>query len=232
VTRRRGAGNRRRGAGSLARGLAAGLLCLAASPAPAADDAKSPPTLEALMQGMAGTSGVVARFREVKHLALLSEPLESRGTLYFVPPDRLSRETTAPSASRLVIDGDRFSFHDVAGSEAVDLSASPVAREYVSNFIVLFNGDLEELRRRYEPRFTAGEDGRWTLELRPRRRPLRDFIDRVTLEGAGRAMTRMELVEAGGDRTTTWFEEVRTDHVFGAEELARIFSADAPDPAQ
>ena len=34
----------------------------------------------------------------------------------------------------------------------------------------------------------------------------------------------MELVEAGGDRTTTWFEEVRTDRAFSAEELARIFS--------
>jgi outer membrane lipoprotein-sorting protein len=185
-----------------------------------------PPTLEALMKGMAGAPGVVARFREQKQLALLSEPLESRGTLYFVPPNRLSRETTSPSETRLVIDGDRFFFRDAAGSQAMDLSASPIAREYVSNFIVLFNGDLDALRRRYEPDFHADANG-WQLVLRPRGKPLSDFIERVTLVGRGRALDRMELVEAGGDRTTTWFEDVRTDRAFTDAELARIFSEPA-----
>ena len=188
--------------------------------------AEEPPTLEALMKGMAGASGVVARFREEKRLALLSEPLESRGTLYFVPPNRLSRETSEPSVTRLVIDGDRFSFRDAAGSESMDLSASPIAREYVENFIVLFNGDLAALRRRYEPTFRADARG-WQLELRPRGVPLTKFIERVTLVGHARVLDRMELVEAGGDRTTTWFEDVRSDRAFSDAELARIF-ADPP----
>jgi outer membrane lipoprotein-sorting protein len=204
--------------------LAAVLLALPA--AISAEDPAQPPTLEALMKGMAGAPGVVARFREQKQLALLSEPLESRGTLYFVPPNRLSRETSEPSQTRLVIDGDRFFFRDAAGSQAMDLSASPIAREYVSNFIVLFNGDLDALRRRYEPDFRADASG-WTLVLRPRDGRLREFIERVTLVGRGRALERMELVEAGGDRTTTWFEAVRTDRAFSAEELARIF----PEPS-
>lgn len=207
--------------------IAAALLCLPASAEAPAADAAAPPSLEALMRGMAGTSGVVARFREEKQLALLSQPLESRGTLYFVPPNRLARETSEPSETRLVIDGDRFFFRDVTGSEAVDLSASPIAREYVSNFIVLFNGDERELRRRYEPRFTADAGG-WTLELRPRHERLRGFVERVTLAGQGRSLLRMELVEAGGDRTTTWFEAVRADHAFSDEELARIFGSSSP----
>ena len=123
------------------------------------------------MRGMAGATGVVARFREEKRLALLSEPLESRGTLTFVPPNRLSRETSEPSASRLVIDGDRVFFRDAAGSDAVDLSASPIAREYVANFVVLFNGDLDALRRRYDPKFSADAKG-WRLVLTPRAKPL------------------------------------------------------------
>jgi len=200
---------------------AAALLALPASSAP--QSAESPATLEALMRGMAGASGVEARFREEKRLALLSEPIESRGTLYFVPPNRLSRETREPSPSRLVIDGDRVSFRDAAGGETVDLSANPIAREYVANFIVLFGGDLEALSSRYEPRFRGDASG-WTLELVPRAARLREFIERVTLAGRGRALERMELVEAGGDRTTTWFEAVRTDRVFSEAELARIFS--------
>ena len=181
------------------------------------------------MRGMAGASGVEARFREEKQLALLSEPIESRGTLYFVPPNRLSRETREPSASRLVIDGDRVSFRDAAGGQAVDLSASPIAREYVANFVVLFGGDLDALRKRYEPHFTADANG-WTLELVPRAARLREFITRVTLSGRGRALERMEMIEAGGDRTTTWFEAVRTDRAFSPEELARIFSEPSAAP--
>jgi outer membrane lipoprotein-sorting protein len=135
------------------------VLLLALPSAAGTRAAEEPPTLEALMKGMAGASGVVARFREEKRLALLSEPVESRGTLYFVPPNRLSRETTEPSASRLVIDGNRVSFRDAAGGDAMDLSASPIAREYVSNFIVLFNGDLDALRERYPDRLLGRREG-------------------------------------------------------------------------
>ena len=174
------------------------------------------------MKGMAGAPGVVARFRERKELKLLSLPMESTGVLYFVPPNRFSRETNAPSTTRLVIDGDRLSFRDAAGSQSIDISTSPVARAYVSNFIVLFNGDLDELRRRYDPHFSADASG-WRLELRPRS-TLADFLERVTLAGHGRVLDRMELVETGGDRTTTWFEDVRNDRAFTDEELTRIFS--------
>ena len=202
-----------------------------AADSPGAPDRDAPASLEALLGGMAGSSGVVARFREVKQLALLSEPLESSGMLYFVPPDRLARVTVVPDSARLVIDGDRFFFGDEAGDEAMDLSSNPIAREVVSNFIVLFNGDLHELRRRYEPSFESDAEG-WSLALTPRRAPLRDIVARVTLEGRGRALTRMELVETGGDRTTTWFEDVRTDHAFGEAELARIFAENGPPSDQ
>jgi outer membrane lipoprotein-sorting protein len=203
------------------------LLGLQVGAAGSADAAASPPegspaSLEALMRGMAGASAVVARFREVKRLALLSEPIEARGTLYFVPPARLARVTESPAETRLVIDGDRFTFDDGSAAQAMDLSSNPVAREVVANFIVLWNGDLEALRERYEPRFETREAG-WLLVLVPRRAPLRDVVARVTLEGSGRALTRMELVETAGDTTTTFFEDVVTDRVFDAAELERIF---------
>jgi outer membrane lipoprotein-sorting protein len=196
-------------------------LLLAASAA----GAEPPPTLEALMAGMAQTPGVEARFLETKEIALLSEPLETRGTLAFVPPDRLVRTTTEPSRSRLVIAGDRFSFVDAAGGDAIDLSANPLAREFVDNFIVLFNGDLEALRRRYEPELRADESG-WELVLRPRQRPLSDLIERITLTGRGRALLRMEMRERDGDRTTTRFEEVQVDRRFTPEEIERLFAVD------
>lgn len=210
---------------SVSWGLASALWLAGAALAgsPEEQTALPEPTLEAFMQGMARTSGIVARFREVKHLGLLSDPLEVRGTLTFVPPDRLARLTTEPSPSRMVIDGDRFAFQDEAGGEVVDLAANPMVRQFVDNFIVLFNGDLASLRERYEPDFRT-EQARWTLALRPRRRPVKDLLERITLEGEGRTLARMEILETDGDRTTTFFDDVEIDRRFGAEELARIFA--------
>jgi outer membrane lipoprotein-sorting protein len=199
-------------------------VLLVAGRASAGAPVESPtPTLEALMAGMAETSGVWARFVERKQVALLSEPIETRGTLVFVPPDRLRRSTAEPSRSELVIAGDRFAFHDEAGSDAVDLSASPLARQFVENFIVLFNGDLAKLRESYEAEFTA-QGAKWSLALRPRRRPLSDLIERITLVGTGPLLRSMEMLEKDGDRTTTRFSDVEVDRQFTPAELEQLFS--------
>lgn len=217
--------------------LVAALLVVVAAPGAAAAEAAasssaSEPSLEEFLDGMARTPGVVARFREVKEIGLLSVPLEVRGTLWFVPPDRFARVTTEPSRTRLVIDGDRFTFRDAAGSDTVDLAASPVAREFVENFIVLFGGDPDALRARYEPTLHV-EGEAWRLVLRPRHRPLADLVERVTLAGEGRRLARLELLEADGDRTTTFLEDVEVDRRFTPEELERIFAppGDGPEPS-
>jgi outer membrane lipoprotein-sorting protein len=209
------------------------LLLLVAGSASAEAPVESPtPTLEALMAGMAETTGVWARFVEQKEIALLSEPIETRGTLVFVPPDRLRRSTAEPSRSELVIAGERFAFHDEAGSDAVDLGANPLARQFVESFIVLFSGDLVKLRERYETEFTSA-GANWSLALRPRSRPLSDLIERITLVGTGPRLGGMVMLEKDGDRTTTRFSEVEVDRHFTPAELEQLFvlpTTDAPAP--
>jgi outer membrane lipoprotein-sorting protein len=210
----------------------AGLLLLAsAGGATQAGSERNPLTLETLMQRMAATPGVRAEFREVKEIALLDRPLESTGTLYFVPPRRLAHYTTRPTRSAFVVDGARLSFRDETGGERVDLSANPIARSVVENFVVLFNGDLEALRALYDVGFEA--DGpRWKLELVPRDSRVMAVISRVVLQGVDVVVEQMVVSEAGGDRTVTRFHDVRTDVRFGEDELARIFALDpnAPPP--
>jgi hypothetical protein len=180
-------------------------------------------TLPELMRRMADTPGVVARFVEKKEIALLDDPLETRGTMYFVPPNRLARRTEAPGASTLIIDGDKLFFRDEAGGNDVDLAGNPMARLFVDNFIVLFNGDLAELQRRYETSF-ATDDGHWTLTLAPRSAPLDRLVSTITLRGDDGGMREMVLLEKGGDRTTTNFAEVDAQHVFQPAELAKAFA--------
>jgi len=222
-------------AAACAAGLGAAAPAGAAAGAGDAPEAAAPAppegtlTLETLMARMAATSGVRARFRERKEVALLSRPLESEGVLFFVPPRRLARFTTAPTEQAFVIDGERLSFHDAAGGDRVDLSRNAVARTVVENFVVLFGGDLAALRARYETQFAA--DGpRWRLGLVPRDARVRAVLSRVDLAGEGPKLLEMAVSEAEGDRTVTTFPEVAVDVRFDAATLARAFPQDGSRP--
>jgi hypothetical protein len=188
-------------------------------------------TLEILMHHMSRTSGVKARFRESKEVRLLSNPIETRGEIFFIPPDRFARHTSEPGHTTLVIDGESLRFDDEIGDEKIDLSSDPIARQFVDNFTVLFNGDLPELRRRYQIRFQA-DDERWELVLDPSAKTLRRYLRSITLRGDGPALSEMIVVETDGDTTTTRFVEITTNHVFSERELEAAFpgpgSPDAP----
>ena len=179
-------------------------------------------TLDELLGHMATTRGVVAEFSEVKLLALLDAPLETRGTLYFVPPDKLARVTREPAATRLLLVGDHMRFEDEAGASDIDLSQNPVARQFANNLIVLWRGDRSALEALYRLDFKA-EGARWTLGLAPKSAPLDRFIRLIRIEGEGPAIRDMELLETDGDRTHTVFEKTEVDHAFGPEEDLAIF---------
>ncbi len=198
-------------------------------PARTASAVRRPATLEELMITMAETSGVVAHFTEIKHLALLESPLETRGTLYFIPPNRMARHTTSPGKSSFIIDGDLLLFDDEAGGDEIDLGANPIARVFVENFIVLFNGDLGELRQRYDPVFETTGDS-WSLRLKPHRAPLSTMIASITMQGDDGGMKSMVLREVGGDVTETTFDSVDSTHRFSVDEIKRIFRAEIPAP--
>lgn len=178
--------------------------------------------LSALLQGMRSTSGVVAHFTETKELALLSSPLEATGTIYFVPPGRLVRVVTTPGRSRLVVDGDKVRFEDDTGRKSLDLSASPMARQMIDSFVVLFNGDEKRLKELYTTEFKVDGDT-WHLHLLPRSAPLDRMIASFDLSGSGARIDRMESVEPDGDRTVTRFGDTDSQHRFGDKELAELF---------
>jgi len=196
-------------------------------------DASRSLTLEQLLRSMATSAGVSAQFEERKELALLSAPLESRGRLYFEPPDRFARFTTGPAVTALVIDGERVHFRESSDAEALDLSGNPMTRAFVENFIALWSGDRARLERLYDVTL-AGDRARWELSLAPRAGPLDRFIERITLRGREAALTQMIVRETDGDRTVTEFAAMRLDRAFSADERQQIFARGVPldEPAE
>ena len=199
------------------------LVLLAACAALGAGEPESPPlTLDFLLASMSGTPGVVADFHERKFLSLLDGPIESQGTLYFQPPDRWARVTSAPAKTRLVLDAGRMRFSDEAGSSDVALAESPIARVFAENMIAIFRGDRAELEARYRLEFHS-EGDRWQLSLTPKGAPLDRAIASIKLSGAGRTLRELIVVEIDGDSTQTVFDKSDPEHVFTAEESLAAF---------
>jgi outer membrane lipoprotein-sorting protein len=184
--------------------------------------------LSALLAGMRSSPGVVAHFTETREIALLSSPLAATGTIYFVPPGRLVRLVTSPGRSRLVVDGSKVRFEDEAGSKGLDLSASPMARQMVDSFVVLFSGDEARLKELYSTEYRADGDT-WTLKLVPRSAPLDRMIASFEMQGRDSRIDRMVAAEPDGDRTVTLFGDTDVQHRFGEKELADLF-AEKPAP--
>ena len=185
------------------------------------------PELAEILRRMASTPGVEAVFEEHKELSLLAAPLETRGVIYFVPPDRFARFTSSPGQSALVVTGDAVHLREGPDGKEVDLSGNPVARVFVENFVALWSGDRERLEALYRLELLGTRDA-WQLRLVPRRAPLADAIAAITLRGDRDAMRELVVEERDGDRTTTRFGATRTDRVFTPEELRQIFSAGMP----
>jgi outer membrane lipoprotein-sorting protein len=220
-----------------AEGMAEGMAEESAEGKPAAHassnrEGQPAPTLEEVMRWLAGSGGVEARFHESRQIAILSEPIESAGMLYFAPPDWLARHVTEPAESRLVVRGGRVMFRDETGTQTLELGSSEVARALVGNTTLLMRGDLEALLAQYKMKFRV-EGERWTLDLEPRSRVVRSIMQRLRVQGRGGELIRMESTETSGDITLTTFSEVKLGVDFSAEALAEIFAMHpAPNPAE
>lgn len=204
------------------------LLLLGTAPLSRAQEPEQPDGLSRLLAGMAASAGFEGHFVEEMEVALLREPVRSHGALYYVPPDRLARFTTRPVATALLVDGKRVEFRDAEG-QRTDLSASPLARHFTGNLLLLFAGDREALEASYAVTLEE-RGGAWKLRLVPRHPPLSQAIAHIALEGRGGRLERMEVLDAEGARTRTQLDHVRSDRHFAAAELATLFEAGLPLP--
>jgi outer membrane lipoprotein-sorting protein len=191
-----------------------------------------------LMALFAGSQGVRAEFSESRYLSILIEPIETRGTLYFSPPNYLARYTSQPDVSSIVADGRQVTLRDRTGTKTIDLGSSELARELVGSFAVLLRGDLAALNAGYEVELLSekGDDSPltspWILDLKPRSSEIRALIERTRIEGVGSRLTSMETLEKNGDRTLTTFSSVETGLEFDEEELEHLLSLKDHDRAR
>lgn len=184
-----------------ARAAGAALLVIALNASPA-----WPATAEwgvtDLMRSLQAIDSSKARFSERKELAILSEPLESSGTLVYRAPGRLEKHTLVPERESMVLDSGRLVLEnaDRGWRRTFSLREHPVIWAFVESIRSTLAGDLATLRRFYDVDLEGGEAG-WRLKLEPREPGMKAVVDEIQISGSGAWISRVEILEAGGDRS-------------------------------
>ena len=180
------------------------LLAFAGFPRAAAADLPSRTQdwgLPQLMSTMQSVRSATAHFVERKFVHLLNQPLQSSGTLTFVAPDRLQKQTLAPAPSRLTVVGDRLEVEQPDGKlRNLSLSEVPEIVALVASIRATLAGDGVTLTRYYTSTLT-GSAADWSLLLEPRDPRLRDLLTMIRIRGEGSMIRGIETMERDGDRT-------------------------------
>jgi outer membrane lipoprotein-sorting protein len=157
--------------------------------------------LPQLMSTMHSVRSATAHFVERKFVHLLNQPLQSSGTLTFVAPDRLQKQTLAPAPSRLTVVGDRLEVEQPDGKlRNLSLSEVPEIVALVASIRATLAGDGVTLTRYYTSTLT-GSAADWSLLLEPRDPRLRDLLTMIRIRGEGSMIRGIETMERDGDRT-------------------------------
>lgn len=164
-----------------------------------------------LMQLLSDVPSSRAHFIETRHSTMLRKPLVLSGRLVYRRPDRLEKHVEAPFQESITIEGTRVSIAR-PGADAgrmFTLPASGAAQALIESLRATLAGDLPALERHFAIA-VSGTRGDWTMSLTPRDAALGAVVLRVDFAGKDNRVQRIEVLEAGGDRSvTTITDEVR-----------------------
>ena len=156
--------------------------------------------LAAVMAGLHAVSHAAAHFTEYRTTQLLTQPLESSGTLRWDAPDHLEKTTLQPQAEQLVVDNNNVTIRHAGDTRTLALPDYPPLAALVESLRATLAGDLPTLQRLYDLTF-SGSVAQWHIQLLPKDAQTGDLVTRITVSGAGPALRKIETLEATGDQS-------------------------------
>lgn len=156
--------------------------------------------LDALMILLADHPHGRVSFVETRYLALLDRPIEARGALVYVPPDRLERHTQVPRQESAILAGDTLTLVRDGRRRELSLSESPEVALLIGSLRAVLGGDRDTLERDFTLNH-AGTPEAWILDLLPREPEALPALRRIHLVGTQGQVERVEMIETDGDRS-------------------------------
>jgi hypothetical protein len=167
--------------------------------------AAAPWTETDLMAALAARGDANATFTELRYVPVLDAPVRASGTLRFVAPDRLEKNTLQPRVESLVLAGDQLTLRQGAKTRTLALGDLPDGGLAINSLRGTMAGDLAALRRGWTVTL-HGDRRLWTLSLAPVSQAVAQYIESVMIEGRQDRIDRIEIRQADGVRSVMQIE--------------------------
>lgn len=187
--------------------------------------------LQTFDETQAATRTLTAAFTERKEIALLKEPVVSKGLFYYTKPDDVLWQYVEPDPRYFVISKNELLSYVPAKKKAEKVSIGLYRDRLLK--VLAIGQPSKNLMKYYDLRLEeAGNDVPEThlLVLKPRKRTVKKRIQEVRLwVSRDRCLPlRMQYREPDGDSTTIVFEDVR----FNPEIAASVYRISIPKDVQ
>jgi hypothetical protein len=162
------------------------------------------------------------KFVQRRHLAGLSQPLESTGRFLFAREVGVEWHTEQPFDSQFILTETSITQQDEGGAKLrVEAADQPALAVLSRVFFALFALDLNALSRDFELFGERRGEG-WVLGLKPRTHALGSVFRQALVTG-GPSVERVVLEDGNGDRSEIDLHEVQYDRAGLTVEERRRF---------
>jgi outer membrane lipoprotein-sorting protein len=155
-------------------------------------------TVERLMSRLTETKSGHATFVEKKSIAMLDQPVESSGELFYTAPAYLEKRTLKPKPETLVLDKDKLIVEQRGKKRTLSLQSYPEVAAFVDSIRGTLAGDQKALERVYQLTL-EGNESNWHLTLLPQEKKMQRIIESINIRGSSNQLQQIVIQQADGD---------------------------------
>ena len=163
--------------------------------------------IDQLMRGLAQTRASHARFVETKSIAMLDQPVESSGELFYSAPNRLEKRTLKPRRETMLVDGSALLIERGRKKHRLQLQDYPELGAFIDSIRGTLAGDRAALERNYKLSLD-GSATRWTLQLLPTNKKMQTVVKHIRIAGVREGVSSVEVTQTDGDSSVMLIENL------------------------
>jgi outer membrane lipoprotein-sorting protein len=165
--------------------------------------------IDHLMRDLAQTRYSHARFSEKKSIAILDQPVESSGELFYSAPDRLEKRTLKPRAETMLVDGGTLFIERGRKKHRLPLQDYPELAAFIDSIRGTLAGDRRALERNYRLSL-EGNAAHWMLQLLPSNEKMQAVVKFIHIAGVRDEVRSIEIIQADGDSSLMLIDKLVT----------------------
>ena len=165
--------------------------------------------IDQLMRGLAQTRAGHASFVEKKSIAMLDQPVESSGELFYTAPDRLEKRTVKPKPETMLVEGDNLVIERGRQKYRLQLQDYPELAAFIDSIRGTLAGDRKVLERTYQLSL-EGSASAWMLQLVPINAKMKQVVARIRISGVRDEVRSIDISQTDGDSSQMRIEKLAT----------------------